>query len=516
MSATRSIFFGATASWFSRGVTILLGLVLLPVLFRTLPKEELGVWLLLGQTWASFGILDLGFGVTLTRHIAFAKGKSGSDPNTRLTASTLQEIADLLSTGCRIYRVLSVVSLLLAFTLGAFYLRTLTLIDVPAVSVWSAWTILCVSFALNIWATPWTCLLQGVGYVGWDALLNSFVNALTLVGQIIAALLGGGLVSLAIIAVAGALAQRFVFFAFARRNRPELFHLKGTWQADAFRHMCPLALRAWVTAVGGSLILYTDQFVIASLEGAAELPSYRAAWVLVHNLTIVAITFGAASSVFVSHLWQEQKFAQVHRLLLRNIRLGWLVMLGSSTVLCFAGKSLFDIWLGPGHFVGLPLLIAFLITETLETQCYIIACATRATGDEAFPFSSLAAGLVKIVLSVNLAARFGLLGVAFGTLFALLVTNHWYVPWRGLTRLRFSKSQFLRDAVLPCVAFTTPAALLVALFQNQVGEGMPRVQLAITVLITALCFVMGLWWLVLERSHRERFWQWCRRTPVET
>src|SRR6266566_9641167 len=81
MSVTRRIAFGAAASWFSRGVTILLGLVLMPVLFRYLPKEELGVWLLLGQSWAAMGILDLGFGITLTRRIALAKGKSGGDPN---------------------------------------------------------------------------------------------------------------------------------------------------------------------------------------------------------------------------------------------------------------------------------------------------------------------------------------------------------------------------------------------------------------------------------------------------
>ena len=38
----------------------MLGLVLMPVLFRHLPKEELGVWLLLGQSWAAMAIASLG------------------------------------------------------------------------------------------------------------------------------------------------------------------------------------------------------------------------------------------------------------------------------------------------------------------------------------------------------------------------------------------------------------------------------------------------------------------------
>ena len=107
MSVTRRIAFGAAASWFSRGVSILLGLVLMPVLFRHLPREELGVWLLLGQSWAAMGILDLGFGVTLTRRIALAKGRSGADPNVPLTAGTLGDIADLVASGRRIYRFMA-------------------------------------------------------------------------------------------------------------------------------------------------------------------------------------------------------------------------------------------------------------------------------------------------------------------------------------------------------------------------------------------------------------------------
>jgi len=112
VSLTKRIAFGAAASWFSRAVTILLALLLMPVLFRRLGKEELGVWLLLGQSWAALGIFDLGFGVTLTRRIAFAKGKSGSEPNTPLMPETLAEIADLVATGRRVYHVLSLFALI--------------------------------------------------------------------------------------------------------------------------------------------------------------------------------------------------------------------------------------------------------------------------------------------------------------------------------------------------------------------------------------------------------------------
>ena len=90
------------------------------------------------------------------------------------------------------------------------------------------------------------------------------------------------------------------------------------------------------------------------MEGAAVLPAYRAAWVLVHNLTIAGVTFGVASIVFVSQLWQTGEVQQVHRVLERNVRLGWLVTLTGAVILLFAGDALFTLWLGPGNFIGYP------------------------------------------------------------------------------------------------------------------------------------------------------------------
>src|ERR1043165_1845189 len=106
MSVAKRIAFGAVSSWIARGTSILLGLLLMPVLFRTLPKECLGVWLLLGQSWSALGVLDLGFGATLTRRIAFAMGKSGADPKTALSDESLREIANLVETGRKLFLML--------------------------------------------------------------------------------------------------------------------------------------------------------------------------------------------------------------------------------------------------------------------------------------------------------------------------------------------------------------------------------------------------------------------------
>ncbi len=143
MSIGKRIALGVTANWISRAVAIAMGVIVLPVLFRNLSKEELGAWLLLGQSAVAFGIFEFGFGATLSRRVAFAKGKSGSDPAAPFSDASLLEIADLITTGERIYRYLSVFAFVFSFGLGFLYLRSLHLTTIPVAHVWIAWTILC-------------------------------------------------------------------------------------------------------------------------------------------------------------------------------------------------------------------------------------------------------------------------------------------------------------------------------------------------------------------------------------
>ncbi len=502
MSVDRRVLFGAGASWFSRSVAILLGLVILPVLFRHLPKEELGVWLLLGQSWAAMGILDFGIGVTITRRIALAKGKSGGDPDAALTEDSVQEIADLVTSGQRIYYVMAGLVFVISLAAGFLYLRGLELHHVSHTTVWIAWTILCASQSLNLLAVIWDCLLIGVGYVGWDALVASFASAATLSAQIVAVLAGGRLITLASIATAGALASRYFTRWLARQRRPELFATRGRWNRETLRGLPWLAFRAWLTALGTALVFSTDQFFIAASKGAENIPAFRAAYVLVHNITVLAVTFGLASSVFVSHLWQAGDIAGVRKLVERNARLGMLVMLCAFAFLLTSGRALFEFWLGPGNFIGYGILILFLTYETLEAHSYILSTSSRATNDEAFGFSSIAGGLLKIGFALILTRYLGLFGLAMSTLLALLMTNHWYTTYRGLRRLRMPLLDYARDVIAPSFAWAVGALGIAYLTSHVLADCPSMVRIFIVAAASGAVFLTACVLFVL--THQER------------
>lgn len=485
-------------------MSIALNLLVLPVLFGHLNKEELGVWLLLGQSWVALGIFDFGFGMILTRRIALAIGKNPDGPSGALTEETVLEIADLAATGRRVYRWLAILAFVFSFGMGWLYLRSAQLPGIAVSTVWSAWGVLCLSQALGIWAATWTCLLQGLGYIGWDAVLGSLVNSLTLVVQIVLVVLGGGLVSLAVAAAAGALTQRSLIIWFGRRRRPELFVLPGRWRAGLLREMLAPSMRAWLTSLGYLLVANTDQFFIVAHQGTAAIPAYRAAFLLVINLHLLSGVFCGASQVFVSQLWQSGEVGQVRSILRRNALIGLLAMgCGAGTILAL-GPTLFEFWLGRGNFIGYPVLGIFLATFILEHHANVFSSCGRATNDEAFAISSMASGILKLSLASALTVRPGLTGLALSTLLAQGLTNYWFMVYRPVNRLRIDFGRHIREVLVPCLLIFLVALGLGFWVNDALRDQRPLLRVGTVSGVAGLLLGTSLWRLGLDHSQRSR------------
>lgn len=509
MSISHRIAFAVSASWFSRIATISLNLILIPILFRHMGQEELGLWFMLGQSGAFLGLMDLGVSPTLTRRIALAKGKSSGDPGMALTEESQQEIADWVASGRIIYRFMTLGVFLLAWTTGFLFIGQIELKQLDYQTVWIAWTVMCLSHAAGVWAAMWGCLLQGVGYVGWDAVLGTLINVATLCTQMVVVLLGGGLIALAVVATVGALITRFGLLAFIRWRQPQLFAIAGRWNLAQVKSMVSPALRAWLTGLGAFLILKTDQYFIAYFQGAADIPAYQAAYQLVSNLYILAVSFAIASSVFISHLWQAGDFSQIHRIVQRNLRLGLSIMACGCACFLLVGKELTDVWLGSGHFIGYPVLAVFCIMLFLEAQHVIVVSSSRATEDEAFALWALGAGVLNLLFTWLLIGPLGLLGVALGTMLAQLLTNNWYAVYRGLWRLKMSRRAYLRSVALPVLGVFLMAWVSGRLSLVILSSGSNAWIVLLTgIFATGFVLMVAIWFLVLDVDQRRRCLTW--------
>ena len=343
---------------------------------------------------------------------------------------------------------------------------------------------------------------------GWDALLATVINGIMLLLQIFAVFLGGGVIALALIATVGALAQRVVTRRFTYRSKPELFAVRGAWNPEVLRGMPSLAIRAWLSCLGNVLVFNTDGFFIASAAGAENIPAFRAAFLVVLNMHVIAGVFAQSSSVFISQLWQAGQHDEVRRIFQRNLRIGLCVMLCGGAAVLVAGESLFKLWLGPSNYVGTGILLLFVFLYVLEQQSFIISTSCRATDHEPFAGWMMAGGLIKMLLAFFLIKRLGLFGLALATLLAQLLTAHWFVVWRGLERLQFGFRRYLSAVVMPVMIVTVAALAMAALGRYLSTNCSDWVRLLGVSSGAGVVLVVALWFLAIDNGQRARVLNW--------
>ena len=506
MSASKRVAFAVAISWLSRSVTILANLFCIPVLFRFLGKEELGLWFLLGNSQAFLGLLGLGIAPTLSRHIALAKGKSGSDPNAELTADSLQHISDLIVTGRTILQWLAVFVFLVAWISGYGLINQIDLKEVSVQEVFWSWTLLCLGYAIGVWVSYLGCWLEGLGYVEWYHTTSTLVSIITIASNIIVAMMGGGLFWLAVITVISGLLQRLLILVFIRVRKINLSASEGRWNLEYAKKMVKPSLYCWLTSVGIFLILKTDQYFITLVAGAEEIPSYNAAYQLASNLRNVALPFALSASTFMSQMWQAGDIEGVRQLVRKSCNFGLLIMCCGSGYLIVIGQDLIDVWLGRGVFVGSAVLTTFCIMFIFEVQNVCLMYASRATEYEKFTISSLAAGLLNLVFTAFLIKPLGLWGVALGTLIAQSLTSNWYVVFKSLERLKISYSQYFFNTFMPAFITFILSISITYIVKLTVYSFIDNSFLLLILSAISCSFIFGLalWLWFLEDSQKDK------------
>jgi O-antigen/teichoic acid export membrane protein len=464
----RKIALAVSASWISQVIRIGLNLLILPILFHALNPEELGLWLVLGQSTIFLSILmEAGLTPTITRRIAFVVGRSQSGPGQPLGEEARRDLADMLASGRIAYRFVSIGVFLVTFALGSLYLWQLDLRQVAPSTAWIAWILLCFGYATMAWSGLWTALATGLGYVAMGTIAATAVGIATLLVQVVVVLAGGGLLWLAIVSAASGVIVRLSLRLYVRRRQPQLFSVPGRWDRALMRGMMAPAIQSWLTAVGFALLFKTDQYFIALYVDTTQVPAYYAVYTLLHNLAILALALGQTSSVYVSQLWHSGSLEEIHEIVLRSLRITLILMVCGVATLLVVGRDLISVWVGSEYFAGYPVLIVLGVMFLFCVQQNAILTFSRATENEVYAVPFLVAGGLCLVLSWGLVQWMGLVGAALATLLAQLLTTNWIVLRDGLRRLQVSMATYARTCLLPLL----PVALATYFITMAAADG---------------------------------------------
>jgi O-antigen/teichoic acid export membrane protein len=259
--------------------------------------------------------------------------------------------------------------------------------------------------------------------------------------SILALRLHAGLTGLAVVLLLASLLQLLAMQAsLARVSKGKLAGIRSGSRALIAR-LWRVSLPFGLVSTGGYMVGAAQVPLLGALLGPAVVaPMYIA-------LRISQALGSTVLQVVIAQLpFFTQHCAQGHWLLARRRMLDTLIAAGTSQAVIalgiyIASPILVDWWVGPGHYIGGPVLLVFAINYAVTGIAGLPAQFVLASGRNPFAVSTIAHGIVTLGGMVILCPRIGLLGAPLAGLLAVLVTNFWLCPvegwktWRNIRRL---------------------------------------------------------------------------------
>jgi len=246
-------------------------LLLLPLILRKLPSEDVAIWTIFSSIAALVFLIDFGFNSSFSRNVTyiFSGVKSLQKEGHETKISFSDEVnyplfKGLLGAMRWFYSRISLILLFLLATIGTIYIhRLLDDYHGNKNNIYIAWFLFITINTYNLYTLYYDALLEGKGLIRISKQITILGHILYLLVSVVAIYLGAGLISLVLaqlisIVVIRTISQK-VFFTTEITNA-----LKNAEEEDKkgiLKTIYPNALKYGVTSLGGFMIQKSSIFI---------------------------------------------------------------------------------------------------------------------------------------------------------------------------------------------------------------------------------------------------------------
>lgn len=392
--------------------SIVLGLLVTPVLFRTLGEAEFGTWSILLGAMGYVGLVEGGLSTALVARVAAAEARDAK-----------AEIADLLRSGRALLLVSAGVGGLavigIAMTLGQVF-------DVPSdleASAQVAMVLLGASALVAIVETSWTAALVGIGRVDVTATIGLVLTTVLAVAHMLLALAGLDIVALAGASLMVAAASLVLNRRAMHLTLEELPRGRARW--GQARALASLGGHNLLVSLSGTVAFGSDVLIVGAVAG----PRAAAAYSLAARASAFARSLAmSASDVLAPSFGNAIALGDKARLklLYRSATfLGLFISVPIALAVAAVAAPLLDLWIGgesppgsTGALIALCAVTAAQIPGHVAFVCFMGGGRSRQLLRFTLPSAAL-----NLAASVALTYQVGVAGPALGSLFAIALVD---------------------------------------------------------------------------------------------
>ena len=477
------------------GVSIVLGIFLMPFTMRHLGQANYGVWMLAASMTAYFQLLDLGYGSGLVRQITQADARG--DEN---------EVNVVLSTAIVIYTVLGLVTLAATAALTVLVVPRFPKLTPDQVRTAQAilallGTRMAVGFPMGVFGAVNTAR-QKFALTGSIAIVFAVIQGLVTFLVLNA---GYGVVTLVTATTTLGLVSFVAYAAAARHTFPGMRLSPSRFSVRHVREVTSFSLYLFLISIAYHLASNIDNLVIGAYVGTAAIAVYTVAVRLAEYQREFCGKFTGFLFPLVVRFHETRDEYALRATLVDGTRIALALVACVTLGLIVFGRGLIHIWMGGGfEATVVPLYVLALAGVVMVAQGPTGTILIGTGRHRLVAFASIAEISANAVLSIALVQRFGLTGVALGTAVPFALINLFVLMPAACRAVGFPIRTFVYDTVVPTLVALTPAVLVSGALRLG-GEATTVTVLTLQSVTVGLAYLMAFWSLGLSAGDRARY-----------
>jgi O-antigen/teichoic acid export membrane protein len=442
-SRFENVVHGVLSRYVATAVGIVTSIILTPLLLSHLGKEVYGLYAALGSIMAYLFVLEFGTGSAVPKYVAELWAQKDAEGLSRLVSSFFFGFLAV----CLLLIIGAVVSLPVVphlFKTSPALVRTADVVFFITIA----------NFSIILPFSTMGGLLYGIHRVYISYWLDAVFYVLNLLGAYVAVKLHYGLVGVAL----GTLGARIIIVTFlawfARTRCPAVKFRLAYFDWSLVKRLSTPSFYYFVIDLSSLVILSTDQVIISSLIGVAAVTAYSIVFRLWRIPAGLITTLSQVLLPHISELGAGGNLPQLRTIYSQLTKYSLLFAMGAFACVAAFGEKLIGLWVGPENFVGTSVLLCFGLMFPIHT---IVGTSAEVligmAQHKKLAWVLFAEGMLNVGLSILFLRRFGVLGVAMGTVIARLVTSFWFAPWYVCRLLHHDFREYLKNAGLVVVPF---------------------------------------------------------------
>ncbi|MBN2183821.1 MAG: polysaccharide biosynthesis protein [Candidatus Krumholzibacteriota bacterium] len=416
---------------------VIVSFFMMPFVIRALGDRWYGLWIFAASIVGYYGFLDIGLSSAVQRFISQALGTEDDE-----------EVKKIFNTALFLFFLAGILVLIISTIIVGvcpFFVKDSADVNIFRVVIFIIGLDVAISFPVRAYIGLLCSNLRQ------DVVFFLDISKVILrMGLILYFLSRGyGIMTLAAINLFVDIAQYIATVIYVSLKFKKL-ELKISYiSRDRVKKLFGFSVFSFLAAVSDRIRFHTDNFVITAFLNLGMVTHYSiGARIAMYYSQMIQSGTSLIFPVF-SKLEGQKDFEQIRNKYILMIKLTSIFSVFGGGLGIIFGKAFIFRWMGPNYVDAYPVLV-ILITGMLFHSIQGVSAAILLSHSYEKKYSIFVASeaFLNLVLSVILVHKYGVIGVALGTMMPLLLTSMTIIPFYACRAIDFSYSKYIKTIAI--------------------------------------------------------------------